>query len=86
MDLPKRSPDLNVLDYSLRSQISTRMREAERKWPVGFKESREECKARLRRTALGLPKSVVGKAVVAMKRRLQKLKAAEGMYFEESGK
>ena len=74
------------IDYSLRSQISTRMREAERKWPAGFKESREEYKARLRRTALGLPKSVGGKAVMAMKRRLQKLKAAEGMYFEESGK
>ena len=59
------------------------MCEAERKWPAGFKESRKEYKGRLRRTALGLPKSAVGKAVMAMKWRLQKLKAAEGMYFEE---
>ncbi len=40
----------------------------------------------MRRTALGLPKSVVGKAVKAMTRRLEKLKAAKGMCFDESGK
>ena len=40
----------------------------------------------MRRTALGLPKSVVGKAVKAMKRRLEKLKVAKGMYFDEGGK
>ncbi len=86
LDLPKRSPDLNVLDYSLWSQINTRMRAQEREWPAEFKESRRGYKARLRRTALGLPKSVVGKAVKAMKRRLEKLKVAKGMYFDESGK
>ncbi len=83
LDLPKRSPDLNVLDYSLWSQITTRMREQEKHWPKDFKESREEYKARLRRTALGLPRSVVGKAVADMERRVRALKEAKGMYFEE---
>ena len=59
------------------------MREQERDWPSGFKESRVEYKARLRRTALGLPRSVVGKAVADMERRIKELKKAKGMYFEE---
>ena len=83
LDLPKRSPDLNVLDYSLWSQITTRMREQEKHWPKDFKESREEYKARLRRTALGLPRSVVGKAMADIERRVRALKEAKGMYFEE---
>ena len=83
LNLPKRSPDLNVLDYSLWSQINTRMREAEAKWPKDFTESRQEYKDRLRRTALALSAAVVKKAVMDMKRRLHALKAANGGYFEE---
>ena len=51
--------------------------------PKGFKESRDEYKARLRRTALGLPRSVVGKAVADTERRVKALKDAKGMYFED---
>ena len=59
------------------------MRAQERKWPAAFKESRLEYKLRLRRTAMGLPKSVASKAVADMKPRLAALKAAKGRYFEE---
>ena len=59
------------------------MREQEAAWPKGFKETRCEYKARLRRTALTLPERVVGKAVADMERRVQELKKAKGMYFEE---
>ena len=59
------------------------MRQQEQGWPSDFKESRDEYKARLRRTALSLPRSVVGKAIADMQRRAQELKKAKGMYFEE---
>ena len=59
------------------------MREAEKHWPNDFKESRDEYKARLRRTALSLPASVVGKAVADMQRRALALKNAKGHHFEE---
>ena len=36
--LPKRSPDLNVLDYLLRKAVNAKMREAERKFPHNEKE------------------------------------------------
>ena len=59
------------------------MREQEAGWPNGFKESRCEYKARLRRTALSLPEQVVGKAVADMERRVKELKKAKGMYCKE---
>lgn len=83
LDLPKRSPDLNVLDYSLWSQINQQMRATERARPKDFKETRDEYKARLRRTAMGLPSAVVRKAVHDMARRVQLLKEAQGHYLEE---
>ena len=83
LNLPKRSPDLNVLDYSLWAQITTHMRKAEKQLPKGFKESREEYKARLRRTALALPRSVVGKAVGDMERRVRELQKATGMHCSD---
>ena len=83
LDLPKRSPDLNVLDYSLWPQISQRMRATESPWPKDSRESRGDYKKRLRRTALLLPKAVVTKAVKDMRRRILDLQAAEGRHFEE---
>ena len=38
--------------------------------------------ARLRKTALGLPKKVVSKAVKDMKRRMLELKGVCGLHFE----
>ena len=84
LDLPKRSPDLNVLDHSLWPHTSQRMRATE--GPRGQKapaRAEGEYKKRLRRTALLLPKAVVAKAVEDMHRRILDLQAAEGRHFEE---
>ena len=82
-DLPKRSPDLNVLDYCLWHEINKRMREQERTFPKSKKESMVEFKNRLRKTALGLPTSVVTKAVGDMKRRCQIISQNKGQLFTE---
>ena len=71
--LPKRSPDCNVLDYSLWKEINTRTRAQEQTFPAGFVESEQAYLKRLRRTALGLPEAVVSKAVGDMRRRMQDL-------------
>ena len=83
MDLPKRSPDLNVLDYSLWHEINVRMRTQESKFRPAFKETPDAFKRRLRKTALSLPKSLVSRAVGDMKRRLQLIKKAKGGLINE---
>ena len=82
-DLPPRSPHLNVLDYSLWHAINERMREQEGSFPERRKETRDAYRARLRRTALGLPTSVVKKAVMDMHRRVRLAVAAKGGVFVE---
>lgn len=82
-DLPRRSPDFNVLDYSLWRAINVRMREQESAFDGGKKESVVEYKQRLRRTALSLPTSVVTRAVADMKRRVAMAIEAKGDLFNE---
>ena len=81
-DLPFRSPDLNVLDYSLWHTINIEMRKQEAKFRKNYKEPAEDFKDRLRRTALGLPAAKVKRAVKDMKRRVAAVVAAEGGLFE----
>jgi hypothetical protein len=83
LDLPRRNPDLNVLDYCLWHEINQRMRQAERGFPKDKKETADEYKARLRRTALGLPTALVTKAVKDMRRRTQDLVNVKGRLFKE---
>ena len=83
--IPPRSPDLNVLDYAVWRQVTAKMREAEKSWPSRKKESRQDHVARLRRTALKLPKSFVDKAIGNMAKRCKRLYDAEGGHFEEGG-
>ena len=78
VDLPPRSPDLNTLDYSLWAAINAAMRKQERAFRKNKKETKEQYMARLRRTALNLPTSLVTKAVKDMHRRLRKISAAGG--------
>ena len=78
MDLPPRSPDLNVLDYSLWSAINRAMRKQERAFRKNFKETKAEYLKRLKKTALGLPKAEVSKAVMDIHRRIRAIKAADG--------
>ena len=75
-DLPPRSPDLNVLDYSLWAFINRAMRKQERKFPANKKETEAEFKARLRKTALGLPSSLVTKCLGDMRRRCREILSA----------
>ena len=83
MTMPKRSPDLNVLDYRIWAEINRRMRKTERGWPKSRKESRVEFKARLRRTAFSLPRSFIKAAMQDMVRRCKLLVEEKGWYFKE---
>lgn len=83
--IPKRSPDLNVMDYAVWTQVNRKMRQAEAKFPEGKKESRQQYLQRLRRTALSLPPSFVDAAIGDMPKRLHRLFKARGGHFEEGG-
>ena len=81
--LPKRSSDLNVLDYSLWHEINVRLRQQERSFRKTKRETKEEFKERLRKTAMGLPASIVKAAVGSMKRRCEKIADMNGDLFTE---
>ena len=83
LDLPKRSPDLNTLDYGFWSEVNRRMRHQERGFSRVFRETRKQYIVRLRRTAMRMPKSFLAKLVQSMKRRCAALRAADGYDFEE---
>ena len=83
MSVPKRSPDLNVLDYRIWANINQRMRNAERSWSHSHRESRAEYKGRLMRTALATPRAFIRNAVQDMVRRCELLVEAKGWYFQE---
>jgi len=81
--LPPRSPDLNVLDYSLWHAINVAMRKQEARMRVDRRESVKAFKQRLRQVALSLPKKTVTKAVQDMRRRVQLVRRARGGLFTE---
>lgn len=85
LSFPRRSPDLNPLDYSVWAEINRRMREQESKWPYSKRESRREYLRRLRRTAMSLPKAFIDKAIGNMRHRLRQVEAARGGHFPEGG-
>ena len=84
--IPKRSPDLSVMDYAIWKRIDTLMRRQEKRWKRTKKETRAEYLARLRRTARNLPATFVNRAIANMKERCQRLYKARGHLFEEGGK
>ena len=84
-EIPRRSPDLNVLDYAIWKEINRRMRLQEQKWPRGKREARGQYLTRLRRTALRLPKAFITKSIGDMHRRCKRLLAAKGGFIEEGG-
>jgi transposase len=69
LEFPKYSPDLNPCDYSLWAEVEARM--ATQKPPAN--ESLVAFKARLRRTALSIPKAVIAKMLASMKERSQQV-------------
>ena len=66
IEFPTRSPDLNPLDFSLWDEVMDRM---EAGAPRG-RESAEEYKARLRRTALAIPEKVIRSMLSSMAPRV----------------
>ena len=84
--ISKRSPNLNVMDYSVWAEVEKRMREQERKMPPGKREAREKFEKRLDKTAENLPKFSIYRAIGSMKRRCGFLSKAKGGLFEEGGR
>eukprot|EP00438_Fugacium_kawagutii_P004355 Skav207892 [mRNA] locus=scaffold664:848082:848486:+ [translate_table: standard] len=86
LDLPKRSPDLNPLDFSLWAAINKKMRQQERGWPANKRETRKAYMARLRRAACGMPRDYVDKIIGAMAGRVQQVLDFGGGFFPEGGR
>lgn len=84
--IPKRSPDLNVCDYSLWATVNRSMRRQEKQFRASKRETRQEFLTRLHKTATGLSKRCIDKAIGDMRRRCQRLHAARGGLFEEGGR
>ena len=83
--IPKRSPQLNVLDFAIWAKVNTNMRAQERRWAANRKETRDQYLLRLRRTAMRLPPKFINKSIMNMKVRSQRLYDAEGGHIEEGG-
>ena len=81
--LPKRSPDLNPLDYGFWSMINRRLRKQEVKFPASKKETRADFIKRLKGTIKRVPAATLEPLVKSMKRRCTALLAAKGADFEE---
>lgn len=86
LEIPRRSPDLNVMDYSIWSEVNRRMRRQEAKWPKAKRETRAEFAARLRRTATRLPTAFIKASMGDMRRRCKRVLAAKGGFIEEGGR
>ena len=86
LKIPKRSPDLNVLDYAVWSEVERRMRLQERSWPASKRESRQQFGKRLDRTAKNLPAEFINKSIANLRERCKRLYDAKGGLFEEGGR
>ena len=81
-EIPRHSPQLNLCDYWLWTQINMKMRAKERGWPASKREDRNAYLRRLKRTALSLSSEEVNHAVGSMKRRCKLLFDAKGGQIE----
>ena len=84
--IPQRSPELNVLDFSVWAEVERRMRRQERRWPATKRETRAEFIRRLDRVAGALPKKFIDDSISDLPRRCERLFAAKGGLFEEGGR
>ena len=71
-----------MCDYWLWREVNSRMRARERMFPVGKRETRAAFIRRLKRTAKSIPSDMVSKSIGGMKKRCQRLVAAEGGQIE----
>ena len=80
--MPKRSPDLQPMDYSIWSEINSAMRKSESR--MGQRaESKRDHVARLQHTAESLSPDLLRGAQRSLKRRLQMCFKARGYLFRE---
>lgn len=77
--LPPRTPQLMPLDFSLWSEIERRVLEKK----VKGKESVKSYKARVKKVALSLPKSLVRSCLASMRQRVKNIIEAGGGYTEK---
>ena len=80
---PKRSPDLNPLDYDFWDCVNRRLRKQEAAFPPAKKETRAQFVARLKRTIQRVPEAVLTPLVKSMGRRCKALQRVKGQDFEE---
>ena len=83
LHIPKRSPELNVLDFAVWSEVERRMRKQEKSWPSSKKETRSDFGRRLDQTARRLPSAFIDRSVGDLSRRCKLLYEAKGALFEE---
>ncbi len=83
--IPPRSPDLNVLDYTIWATVEKLMRKQERNMKEKH-ETRQQFINRLDRTAKGLSAAFINNAIDNLKERCQRLHKAKGGLFQEGGR
>jgi transposase len=84
-EIPKRSPDLSLLDYAVWKEVNKRLRRQERTWKRSKRETRTHYVQRLKRTIRNLPADFLTNSIGDMTRRCQRLYEAKGNFFEEGG-
>lgn len=84
--IPKRSPELNVMDFAVWNEVEKRLRAQERKWLPTRRETREEFIVRVALTAQRLSPAFINRSIMNLKVRCQRLFRAKGGLFEEGGK
>ncbi|CAK0848329.1 unnamed protein product, partial [Prorocentrum cordatum] len=73
LDLPRRWPDLNPLDFAFWADLNRRMRDAERARPAPRREARAECVERFRRAAMPTPLEFLARITRTFTERRAKL-------------
>jgi hypothetical protein len=76
--LPKRSPNLQALDYTFHKAVAQVLRRQEKQFPANKVESRDEFKERLLAAYHSLSKETVEQGCAAMLARLRRLHDAGG--------
>ena len=83
MNFPKRSSDLNPLDFNIWARINKAMRAQEKKFKPARRENRVEYMRRLQKVATSLAARDLTKTIGSMKRKCAACVAARGRHFEE---
>ncbi|CAE8639158.1 unnamed protein product, partial [Polarella glacialis] len=79
LELPRRSPDLNPLDYGFWAELNKRMRKQELTFRDTKKETRDEYIERLRQTTTRMPAKFCKALVCSLKRHCVDLLLRHGL-------